>query len=86
MNRMVVRDSKGQEVTSIAAAEQPDDPMIYKKEGQKQSYATFRKWHRCWSCGIEFPEEEMVKFRGRWYGIPCSDCEDIQQLKRKSDA
>ena len=82
--KSIVRDSRGQELASVEASEQPDDPIIFNKEGQRQSYATFEKSERCWSCGIEFPRSKMTQFKGRWYGIPCGDYKDIAQLKSRN--
>lgn len=75
----VIKDSAGTTLKAIEA-DQPDDPVQFNKEGQKQSYATFRKWDRCYSCGIEFPEDELMEFQGRKYGVPCGDYKDIPQL------
>lgn len=82
--RSVVKNSRDVEVTSIQASEQPDSTMTYNKEGQTRSYAKFRKWERCWQCGIEFPVEKMQKYQGKFYCIPGGCHKDIAQLREKN--
>lgn len=80
----VVKNSAGEVLHSVEASDQPDDPIVFNKEGQRRSYATFEESDRCYQCGIEFPHSQMTQYQGRWYGIPCGDYQDIEQLKRDS--
>lgn len=40
-------------------------------------------WFRCCQCGLDFPRSQVVMFRGKAWGIPCTDYKDIQQLARR---
>lgn len=42
----------------------------------------FQDSHVCHLCGLSFRENESVKFRGRWYGRPCSCYLDIEHILR----
>jgi hypothetical protein len=43
---------------------------------------TGEKWYRCCQCGLDFPRSKIRMFRGKSYGVPCTDYKDIQQLAR----
>ena len=40
-------------------------------------------WYRCCQCGLSFPRSKVQIFRGKAYGIPCTDYQDIAQLARR---
>lgn len=42
-------------------------------------------WFRCCQCGMDFPKSKVRFFRGKPYGIPCTDYKDIAQLVRRRD-
>ena len=43
----------------------------------------FQGSRRCAQCGFLFKYEDLVFFRGRWYGKPCGDASDIQTILRR---
>jgi hypothetical protein len=43
----------------------------------------FERMERCVECGLSFRVSEMVKYRGKYYGIPCDCYKDIESLARK---
>lgn len=40
-------------------------------------------WFRCCQCGMSFPKSKVRIFRGKAYGVPCTDYLDIFQLARR---
>jgi hypothetical protein len=43
---------------------------------------TGEPWYRCCQCGMDFPKSKVRFFRGKAYGVPCTDAQDIAQLAR----
>jgi hypothetical protein len=40
-------------------------------------------WYRCCQCGFSYPKSKVRFFRGKVYGVPCTDDRDIAQLARR---
>ncbi len=53
--------------------------FTYKKDGVTPGHR-FEKWYRCHICGFNYPESEVVFFRGKPYGIPCGCADDIPDI------
>jgi hypothetical protein len=45
------------------------------------SGVTFKISHMCCHCHMGFKENQMVKFKGEWYGISCGCYKDAIQLQ-----
>ena len=43
----------------------------------------FEKYERCFHCGKSYQRKQMRRFRGKWYGLPCGDHRDIQDILRR---
>jgi hypothetical protein len=39
--------------------------------------------HFCCDCMLPFRETDMIKFRGKWYGVPCGDYRHAADIFRK---
>lgn len=46
---------------------------------------THGRWYDCVICGLAFPRNKVMLYKGRAYGIPCTDYKDIEQLARKKE-
>lgn len=38
------------------------------------------RYRYCAVCGLEFPENTMTFFEGKWYGNECGDSKDIASI------
>lgn len=38
------------------------------------------RYRICTVCGLAFPEHQVITYRGKDYGIPCGDAEDIRSI------
>jgi len=54
--------------------------------GETRGGIGFRKWRTCDICGMDWPMDKTVQFRGRDYGIPCGCSKDIRDILRKEHA
>ena len=43
-------------------------------------------YYSCDVCGDVFPEHQVIRYRGRDYGIPCGDAKDIRSLIERQQA
>jgi hypothetical protein len=71
-----VRDADGNLV--LRQVQQASDGNVPGLIGQRS--------YRCVKCGLAFKEKDVQFFRGKPYGIPCSDYKDIQSILRKERA
>lgn len=39
--------------------------------------------HICYVCAMIWKENQMVEFRGKWYGIPCGCHKDIVSIRKR---
>lgn len=46
----------------------------------KQGGAAGTIYYSCDVCGDVYPASQILRYRGRDYGIPCGDARDVQSL------
>ena len=55
---------------------------VYGASNMTSGPSGFKKWYECSECGLDFPEDQITKYKGSIYGIPCGCYRDIDQLRR----
>ena len=43
---------------------------------------SFKRWYTCDVCTLDWRSDQVTKYKGKVYGIPCGCFKDIAQLSR----
>ena len=71
-------DSNGQFITEAGTVDSASDGIPPGRD--------FLGSRRCTQCGFLFKYDDLVYFRGHYYGKPCGDYKDISSILRREAA